>query len=98
MPAPYWRNLEVQSLGDPMYVLAVLLTLPSTRNTDGDYVWPSAAKPKPTQADWQALLDSFLLAPDEVRQMQEDGEGYTGPRTAISADGDWQLFTEGTTE
>ena len=97
-PAKYWRNLEVQSLGDPMYVLAVLLTLPSTRSGSGDYVWPSATTAKPTQADWQALLDSFLLAPDEVRQMQEDGEGYTGPRTSITADGDWQLFTEGTTE
>ena len=98
MPAAYWRNLEVQSLGDPMYVLAVLLTLPSTQNESGAYVWPSAAKAKPTDADWQALLDSFLLAPDGVRQMQEDAEGYTGPRTAISADGDWLLFTEGTTE
>jgi hypothetical protein len=98
MPARYWRNLEVQSLGDPMYVLAVLLTLPSTQNPSGAHIWPSAAKAQPTEADWQALTDSFLLAPDEVRQMQEDGRGYTGPRTSITADGDWLLFTEGTTE
>jgi hypothetical protein len=93
-PGKYWRNLETQALGDPTYVLAVLMTLPFTRNESGGYVWPSAANEKPTEEDWQALLDAFLYAPDEVRRMRQAGTGYTGWRTAITTDGDWQLFVE----
>lgn len=94
-PAAYWRQVELNAADSPMYVLALILTMPVTRTEGGAYAWPSAAGEKPTEADWQALLDNVLYTQQEVQTMRAAGTGYTGWRTAISADGDWQFFVEG---
>lgn len=94
-PAAYWRNLELNAADSPMYVLALILTLPVTRNESGSYAWPSAYNENPTEADWQALVDAVLYTPTELEKMREGGTGYIGWRTAITADGDWQFFVTG---
>ncbi len=93
-PAAYWRQVELNAADSPMFVLALILTMPVTR-TEGGYAWPSAAGPKPTEADWQALLDNVLYTQQEVQSMRAAGTGYTGWRTTITPDGDWQFFVEG---
>jgi hypothetical protein len=93
-PAAYWRQVEQNAADSPMFVLALILTMPVTR-TDAGYAWPSAAGPKPTEADWQALLDNVLYTQQEVQTMRAGGTGYTGWRTTITPDGDWQFFVEG---
>jgi len=93
-PAAYWRQVEQNAADSPMFVLALILTMPVTQ-TEAGYAWPSAAGQKPTEADWQALLDNVLYTQQEVQTMRAGGTGYTGWRTTISADGDWQFFVEG---
>jgi hypothetical protein len=94
-PGDHWRMQEEEGLGEPMYALATILTLPVTRNESGSYAWPSAYNEKPTDADWQALVDAFLYTPAEVDDMRTQGTGYIGWRTAITPEGDWQFFTAG---
>jgi hypothetical protein len=93
-PAAYWRQVELNAADSPMFVLALILTMPVTP-TDAGFAWPSAAGQKPTEADWQALLDNVLYTQQEVQSMRAAGTGYTGWRTTITADGDWQFFVEG---
>ena len=93
----YWRGLEEDSSEQPkpMRALATILTLPFTRNESGSYAWPTAYNESPTEDDWQALVDAGLYDAEVIDQMQEQGTGYLGYRTAITADGDWQFFTAG---
>jgi hypothetical protein len=93
----YWRGLEEDSSEQPkpMRALATILTLPFTRNESGSYAWPTAYNENPTEDDWQALVDAGLYDAEVIDQMQEQGTGYLGYRTAITADGDWQFFTAG---
>jgi hypothetical protein len=93
----YWRGLEEDSSEqpEPMRALATILTLPFTRNESGSYAWPTAYNESPTEDDWQALVDAGLYDAEVIDQMQEQGTGYLGYRTAITADGDWQFFTAG---
>jgi hypothetical protein len=94
-PAAYWTDVELNASDSPMYVLALILTMPVTRTADGGYAWPSAYGEKPTEADWQALLDAVLYTQQEVNTMRGSGSGYTGWRAGITADGDWEFFVEG---
>jgi hypothetical protein len=94
-PATYWRNVELNAADSPMYVLALILTLPVSRTEAGGYAWPSAYSEKPTEADWQALVDAVLYTPTELERMRESGTGYIGWRTAITPEGDWQFFVAG---
>jgi len=94
-PAEYWRNLEENALGEPLYALATILTLPVTRREGGSFAWPSAYSERPTDADWQALVDGFLYTQAEVDDMRAQGTGYLGWRTAITPQGEWQFFTAG---
>ena len=93
----HWR--EVEEAGEerplPMRALATILTMPFTRNESGSYAWPTAYSESPTDAAWQALVETGLHTEDEVAQMREQGTGYLGYRAAITADGDWQFFVAG---
>lgn len=97
--ADFWRERE--EAGDaepdpkPMFALATILALPSTRNESGSYAWPSAYDESPTDADWQAIVDAGLYTQEQVEQMKAGGTGYLGYRTAITVDGDWQFFVAG---
>jgi hypothetical protein len=95
--AAFWR--EVEEAGTerplPMVALATILTLPYTRNEAGSYAWPTAYDESPAEADWQALADAGLYTEAELEQMQTQGTGYLGYRTAITPDGDWQFFVAG---
>ena len=93
----YWRGVEEDSseLPKPMRALATILTLQPTRNESGSYAWPTAYNESPTEADWQALVDAGLYDADVIDQMQTQGTGYLGYRTAITPDGDWQFFVAG---
>lgn len=93
----YWRSVEEGSEEEPkpMRALATILTMPFTRNESGSYAWPTAYSENPTAAAWQALVVSGLYAEGEVEQMQAQGTGYLGYRTAITPDGDWQFFVAG---
>lgn len=93
----YWRSLEESSTEEPkpMRTLALILTLPFTRNESGSYAWPTAYSESPTAAAWQALVTAGLYTQEQVDQFQAQGTGYLGYRTAITADGDWQFFVAG---
>ena len=93
----YWRSAEEDSSEQPkpMRALATILTLPFTRNESGSYAWPTAYNESPTEDDWQALVDAGLYDADVIDQMQTQGTGYLGYRTAITPDGDWQFFVAG---
>ena len=93
----YWRGVEEDSSEQPkpMRALATILTLPFTRNESGSYAWPTAYNESPTEDDWQALVDAGLYDAEVIGQMQAQGTGYLGYRTAITADGDWQFFVAG---
>ena len=93
----YWRGLEDDSSEQPkpMRALAMILTLPFTRNESGSYAWPTAYNESPTEEHWQALVDAGLYDAEVIGQMQEQGTGYLGYRTAITPDGDWQFFVAG---
>jgi hypothetical protein len=95
--AAFWR--EVEEAGTerplPMVALATVLTLPYTRNEAGSYAWPTAYDESPAAADWRALADAGLYTEAELEQMQTQGTGYLGYRTAITPDGDWQFFVAG---
>ncbi len=93
----YWRGVEEDSSEQPkpMRALASILTTPFTRNESGSYAWPSAYSEKPTVEAWQALVDTGLYSPEQVGLMINQGTGYLGYRTAITADGDWQFFVAG---
>ena len=92
--AAHWRELEESGAEEPMRVLATILTLPFTRNESGSYAWPTAYDESPTEADWQALVDSGLSTQEQIDQMKAGGM-YLGYRTAVTADGDWQFFVAG---
>jgi hypothetical protein len=93
--AEYWREAEASSPEPkPMRALATILTLPFTRNEAGSYAWPTAYNESPTEADWQALVDSGLYPAATIEQMKAAGM-YLGYRTAITPDGDWQFFVAG---
>jgi len=93
----YWRSVEEDSSEEPkpMRALATILTLPFTRNESGSYAWPTAYDESPTEDDWRALVDAGLYDAAVIDQMQTQGTGYLGYRTAITADGDWQFFVAG---
>jgi hypothetical protein len=93
----YWRDLEESSTEEPqpMRALATILTLPYTRNESGSYAWPTAYDESPTEADWQALVDTGLYDAATIEQMKTQGTGYLGYRTAITPEGDWQFFVAG---
>ena len=93
----YWRDLEENSteLPKPMRALATILTLPPTRNESGSYAWPTAYNENPSEDDWRALVYAGLYDAKVVDQMQTQGTGYLGYRTAITPDGDWQFFVAG---
>jgi len=93
----YWRSLEEDSseLPKPMRALATILTLPPTRNETGSYAWPTAYSENPTEDDWRALVYAGLYDAKVVDQMETQGTGYLGYRTAITPDGDWQFFAAG---
>ena len=95
--ADHWREAEEAGTSEPppMRALATILTLPYTRNEAGSYAWPTAYDESPTEADWQALVDSGLYSAEDVELMQASGTGYLGYRTAITPDGDWQFFVAG---
>jgi hypothetical protein len=95
--AAFWRQVEeaAEESPLPMRALATILTMPFTRNESGSYAWPTAYSENPTAESWQALVDAGLYTQDEVDQMQAQGTGYLGYRTAITADGDWQFFVAG---
>ena len=90
--AEHWRTLEEGGEG-PLSVLAIILTMPYTRNETGSYAWPTAYQESPSEADWQALVDAGLYSQVQIDAMK--GGGYVGYRTAITADGDWQFFVAG---
>jgi hypothetical protein len=93
----YWRGLEEDSseLPKPMRALATILTLPPTRNETGSYAWPTAYSENPTEEDWRALVYAGLYDAKVIDQMETQGTGYLGYRTAITPDGDWQFFVAG---
>lgn len=95
--AGYWRSLEEGSEEEPkpMRALAAILTMPYGRNESGSYTWPTAYSENPTAEAWQSLVDAGLYSQETVDQMLEQGTGYLGYRTAITADGDWQFFVAG---
>ena len=93
-PAEYWRQLEASAADSPMYVLALILTMSDARNEAGAHTWPGAYSENPTDAAWQEIIDAVLYTPQEIDQMRAAGS-YTGWRTAITPDGDWQLFVKG---
>ena len=93
--AEHWRMLEESGAGEPMRILATILTLPYTRNESGSYAWPTAYQESPSDADWQALVDAGISTQEEVDLMKAQQTGYLGYRTAITADGDWQFFVAG---
>jgi hypothetical protein len=93
-PAAYWREREESGTEQPLRALVTILSLPFTRNESGSYAWPTAYDESPSEADWQALVDSGLYTQAEVDAMKQGGS-YLGWRTAITADGDWQLFVAG---
>ena len=73
---------------------STILSLPYTRNESGSYAWPTAYDESPSEADWQALVDSGLYTQEQIDSMKQAGS-YLGWRTAITADGDWQFFVAG---
>ncbi len=89
--ARYWRIQEQR--GEPvMRYLVKLLNLPFARS-QGFYVWPSAFRVHPTEADWRALV---ALYPQKViDQMRKSGIGYAGYRVGVRPNGDWQFFVTG---
>ena len=90
--ARYWRTLEAS--GEPvMAALVKVLSLPFARARSGVYVWPSAHREHPNEADWKALRR--LYSPAEIERMREAGTGYLGWRVGIAGDGDWQFFIAG---
>ena len=93
----FWQEVETAAEESPlpMRALASILAMPFTRNESGSYAWPTAYDENPTADAWQALVDAGLYSEDEVAQMQAQGTGYLGYRTAITADGDWQFFVAG---
>lgn len=97
--ADFWRKVEegeVESSGPkPMRTLATILTMPFTRNESGSYAWPTAYSENPTDDDWRALVYAGLYEAQQIDQMQKQGTGYLGYRTAITPDGDWQFFVAG---
>jgi hypothetical protein len=95
--AAYWRDAEESGTAEPppMRTLATILTMPFTRNESGSYAWPTAYDESPSAEAWQALVDSGLYSQEQVEEMQTQGTGYLGYRTAITADGDWQFFVAG---
>jgi predicted small lipoprotein YifL len=93
-PAEYWRGAEESGTERPMRALVTILSLPYTRNESGSYAWPTAYDESPSEADWQALVDSSLYTQAEIDAMKQQGS-YLGWRTAITADGDWQFFVAG---
>lgn len=92
-PAAYWRRLEQTRQDDPLAKLVGILRLPFTRDRTGAYAWPSAYRPKPTKADWDALVGVYSRA--QVNQFRKSGIGYYGYRAAISRAGDWRFFVAG---
>lgn len=93
--AGHWQELEESGTDEPMRILATILTMPYTRNESGSYAWPTAYSESPTDEAWQALVDAGLQTQGEVDLMREQGTGYLGYRTAITAEGDWQFFVAG---
>lgn len=94
-PASYWRQVDDQER--VMDTLARVLTTPHARDAAGDdasYVWPSAHVDKPTDADWDALVDAEVIAGDDLPVLRSVGS-YLGYRTAITPDGTWQYFIAG---
>jgi hypothetical protein len=93
-PAEYWRRLEESGTEQPLRALVTILSLPYTRNESGSYAWPTAYDESPSDADWQALVDSGLYTQEQIDSMKAQGS-YLGWRTAITAEGDWQFFVAG---
>lgn len=100
-PAGYWRRLEEEGAA-PLETLTRVLDLPyATVETqfvadeyETVYVWPSAFADDATDADWRAVIDAGLVTQGEAERMR-GGEGYTGYRVGITADGEWVFFVAG---
>lgn len=60
--------------------------------TGTTFVWPSAARPDPTDQDWAAA--ERLHAPAEIAAMRRAG-AYAGYRVGISSTGHWLFFVAG---
>jgi hypothetical protein len=88
--AGFWRDEEERG-SDTLANLVNLLELPYAKK-GGDYVWPSAFKDDPTDADWEAL--EAIYSAEEIAGFQEFG-GYAGLRVGISPDGGWKFFVGG---
>lgn len=103
-PAEYWRTLEESvSAGEPvMERLVQVLSLPPAEQrigatVDGPredaFVWPRAhGEGEITDEEWAEL--EGIYEPQLLNDMRENGS-YLGYRVAITADGDWLLFTAG---
>ena len=88
--AEFWRDGEERE-DQILATLVKLLELPYARR-GGDYVWPSAFKDNPTEADWYALEAVYTRA--RIESFKEFG-GYIGLRIGIGPKGDWKFFVDG---
>jgi hypothetical protein len=86
----FWRDEEERGV-EALATLVKLLDLPYARE-GSDYVWPSAFKDDPTDADWEAL--EAIYTEEEIAGFKEFG-GYLGLRVGISLDGGWKFFVGG---
>lgn len=94
-PGEHWVRAEGAG-ENPLAMLVGSLALPWIRQEYGDepravYVWPSAFRDEPTEADWAALKD--LYSAEEVQAYREIG--FIGWRAGIAEDGDWRFFLAG---
>ena len=100
----FWRMLERNGPEPrPMEALVRVLAMPfaairadGTRAGGGRpafYVWPSAHRANPSNADWQALRT--LYPPAQIERLRRGGTGYLGYRVGITPAGDWQYFIAG---
>lgn len=97
-PADHWR--EAEERGERvLFALATLLRLEPREQTEadgGDYVvWPAAFVKNATDADWQEVVDSGLYSQVEADELRALGIGYSGWRSGIDAEGNWDFFIAG---
>lgn len=94
-PRRAWLASESR-FGDDLSLIVRILNMPSTTETlaTGEllYIWPSAASPNATEADWEAVLTVFN---EEEVDVMRDAGGYSGLRVGITAGGQWILAQAG---
>lgn len=59
---------------------------------DGQWLWPAAAGPQPTEADWAQLEAAELFSVNQLAAMRAAGS-YSGWRVVITDDGTWAEFS-----